>query len=69
LICEIGSDAPKRGDCAYARNMKSGAPKALLPQCLKVPDNSRKEFERGSRLPNEKKDFDRSIAAFRELSN
>lgn len=32
---------------------------------LKVPENARKEFERGIQLLNEKKDFDRSIAAFR----
>ena len=32
---------------------------------LKIPDNARKEFAQGSRLLNEKKDFVRSIAAFR----
>ena len=32
---------------------------------LKVPENARKEFDRGSQLLNEKKDFKRSIAAFR----
>ena len=31
---------------------------------LRVPDSARKEFERGSRLLNQKKDFTRSIAAF-----
>jgi tetratricopeptide repeat protein len=43
----------------------SGAPQGIVAaSVLKVPDNARKEFERGSRLLNEKKDFDRSIAAF-----
>ena len=32
---------------------------------LKIPNNARKEFEQGSRLLNAKKDFARSIAAFR----
>ena len=32
---------------------------------LRVPENARKEFERGMQLLNEKKDFSRSIAAFR----
>ena len=43
----------------------SGAPQGMVAAgVLKVPDNARKEFDRGSRLLNEKKDFDRSIAAF-----
>ena len=43
----------------------SGAPQGIVAAgVLKVPDNARKEFDRGSRLLNEKKDFDRSIAAF-----
>lgn len=37
----------------------------ISANALKVPDNARKEFESGSRLLNEQKDFDRSIAAFR----
>lgn len=37
----------------------------ISANALKVPDNARKEFERGSQLLNEKKDFNRSIAAFR----
>ena len=43
----------------------SGAPQGIVAaSVLKVPDNAKKEFDRGSRLLNEKKDFDRSIAAF-----
>jgi tetratricopeptide (TPR) repeat protein len=37
----------------------------ISANALNVPDNARREFERGSRLLNEKKDFGRSIAAFR----
>jgi hypothetical protein len=37
----------------------------ISANALKVPDNAKREFERGSQLLNEKKDFDRSIAAFR----
>lgn len=36
----------------------------VAAEVLKIPGNARKEFERGSRLLNEKKDFIRSIAAF-----
>jgi tetratricopeptide (TPR) repeat protein len=43
----------------------SATPQGIVAaSVLKVPDNARKEFERGSRLLNEKKDFVRSIAAF-----
>jgi hypothetical protein len=43
----------------------SGAPQGIVAaSVLRVPDSARKEFERGSRLLNQKKDFDRSIAAF-----
>jgi Flp pilus assembly protein TadD len=43
----------------------SGAPQGIVAaSVLKVPGKARKEFDRGSRLLNEKKDFDRSIAAF-----
>ena len=38
---------------------------AVSVNALKVPENARKEFERGIQLLNEKKDFGRSIAAFR----
>jgi hypothetical protein len=37
----------------------------VAADALKIPDNARKEFVQGSRLLNEKKDFVRSIAAFR----
>ena len=44
---------------------ESGVPSGVVAaEALKVPDNAKKEFERGSRLLNEKKDFSRSIAAF-----
>ena len=43
----------------------NGISGTISANTLKVPENARKEFERGSRLLNEKKDFDRSIAAFR----
>ena len=44
---------------------ESGVPNGIVAaDVLKVPDQARKEFERGSRLLNEKKDFHRSIAAF-----
>jgi hypothetical protein len=47
------------------KDERSGTPQGIVAaSVLKVPDNARKEFERGSRLLNEKKDFDRSIAAF-----
>jgi hypothetical protein len=47
------------------RHEESGAPNGIVAaSTLKAPDNARKEFERGSRLLNEKKDFSRSIAAF-----
>lgn len=43
----------------------SGAPQGIVSaDALKIPVNARREFERGSRLLNEKKDFNRSIAAF-----
>jgi len=43
----------------------SGAPQGIVSaDVLKIPENARREFERGSRLLNEKKDFNRSIAAF-----
>jgi hypothetical protein len=47
------------------RHEESGAPNGIVAaSTLKAPENARKEFERGSRLLNEKKDFSRSIAAF-----
>jgi tetratricopeptide (TPR) repeat protein len=47
------------------RHEESGAPNGIVAaSTLKAPDNARKEFERGSRLLNEKKDLARSIAAF-----
>jgi len=47
------------------RHEESGTPNGIVAaNALNVPDNARKEFERGSRLLNEKKDFSRSIAAF-----
>jgi len=47
------------------RHDESGAPNGVVAaEVLKIPGNARKEFERGSRLLNEKKDFRRSIAAF-----
>jgi Flp pilus assembly protein TadD len=47
------------------RHDEGGAPNGVVAaQALKVPGNARKEFERGSRFLNEKKDFSRSIAAF-----
>lgn len=47
------------------RQQESGTPNGIVTaKALKVPDDAREEFERGSRLLNEKKDFHRSIAAF-----
>jgi tetratricopeptide (TPR) repeat protein len=47
------------------REEESGTPNGIVAaNALKVPEKARKEFERGSRLLNEKKDFSRSIAAF-----
>ena len=47
------------------RHEESGAPNGIVAAgTLRAPDNARKEFERGSRLLNEKKDVARSIAAF-----
>jgi tetratricopeptide (TPR) repeat protein len=47
------------------RHEESGAPNGIVAvEVLKIPDSARKEFERGSRLLNEKKDFTQSIAAF-----
>ena len=47
------------------RHYESAAPNGIVSaNALKIPSNARKEFERGSRLLNEKKDFNRSIAAF-----
>jgi hypothetical protein len=47
------------------RHDESGPPNGIVAaNALKIPDNARKEFERGSRLLNEKKDLSRSIAAF-----
>jgi tetratricopeptide (TPR) repeat protein len=47
------------------KHYESGTPDGIIAaSALKVPGNARKEFERGSRLLNEKKDFSRSIAAF-----
>jgi tetratricopeptide (TPR) repeat protein len=47
------------------RHKEGGAPNGIVSAgTLKAPDNARKEFERGSRLLNEKKDLPRSIAAF-----
>ena len=47
------------------RREESGGPNGIVSaSTLKAPDNARKEFERGSRLLNEKKDLARSIAAF-----
>lgn len=44
---------------------ESGTPNGIVSaNVLKVPNNAKKEFERGSRLLNDKKDFSRSIAAF-----
>jgi Tetratricopeptide repeat len=45
---------------------RTGPPDGIVSAAsLKIPDNARKEFAQGSRLLNEKKDFVRSIAAFR----
>jgi len=45
---------------------RTGTPGGIVAaDTLKIPDHARREFERGSRLLNEKKDFARSIAAFR----
>jgi len=47
------------------RHEESGAPNGIVAAgTLRAPDNARREFERGSRLLNEKKDVARSIAAF-----
>ncbi|HKW62213.1 MAG TPA: tetratricopeptide repeat protein [Candidatus Acidoferrum sp.] len=47
------------------RREESGSPNGTIPaEALKIPKNARTEFEHGSRLLNEKKDFSRSIAAF-----
>ena len=49
----------------HRRHEESGAPNGIVTaSTLKAPDNARKEFERGRRLLNEKKDLARSIAAF-----
>ena len=45
---------------------REGPPRGIVAaSALRIPDNARKEFAQGSRLLNEKKDFVRSIAAFR----
>jgi tetratricopeptide (TPR) repeat protein len=45
---------------------RDGPPDGIVAaSALRIPDNARKEFAQGSRLLNEKKDFPRSIAAFR----
>ena len=45
---------------------RTGPPDGIVSAAaLKIPANARKEFAQGSRLLNEKKDFLRSIAAFR----
>lgn len=47
------------------KHEESGRPNGTIKaEALKIPKDARKEFERGSRLLNEKKDFSRSIAAF-----
>jgi Tfp pilus assembly protein PilF len=47
------------------RHDESGPPNGIVAaEVLKIPGNARKEFDRGSRLLNEKKDLSRSIAAF-----
>jgi tetratricopeptide (TPR) repeat protein len=47
------------------RHDEGGPPNGIVAaEVLKIPGNARKEFERGSRLLNEKKDLSRSIAAF-----
>ena len=47
------------------RHDESVAPTGIVAaEILKIPSNARKEFERGSRLLNEKKAFGQSIAAF-----
>ena len=45
---------------------RDGPPNGIVAaSALRIPDNARKEFAQGSRLLNEKKDFVRSIVAFR----
>ena len=45
---------------------REGPPDGIVAaSALRIPDDARKEFAQGSRLLNEKKDFVRSIAAFR----
>ena len=45
---------------------REGPPRGIVAaSALRIPDNARKEFAQGSRLLNEKKDFIRSIVAFR----
>ena len=47
------------------RHEGSEAPGGIIAaDVLKIPDNAKKEFERGGRLLNQKKDFNRSITAF-----
>lgn len=47
-------------------HQREGPPDGIVAaSALRIPDDARKEFAQGSRLLNEKKDFVRSIAAFR----
>ena len=47
------------------REQGSEAPKGIVAaDDLKIPDNAKKEFERGSRFLSKNKDFNRSITAF-----
>lgn len=50
---------------APQKHEESGSPNGTVSaEVLKIPENARKEFERGSRLLSEKKDLSHSIAAF-----
>lgn len=50
---------------APQRHEENEVPGGTVPaEALKIPENARKEFERGTRLLNEKKDLSRSVAAF-----
>lgn len=49
------------------RKSEGSTPQGVVAaSALKVPDKATKEFERGRRFLNEKKDFGRSIAAFQK---
>lgn len=49
----------------HQKHEENGSPDGTVSaEALRIPENARKEFERGGRLLNEKKDLSRSIAAF-----